>query len=108
MKRMTKLSLMVLGMIALVGGDLNMAPQPSQAATHKSAKKVKWHKGTPKAIRGKYQTKHFDADLMSQYKIGRGVGAKGRDVVFRSLTNVHISERFFVSTIINKRKKPLW
>jgi len=70
MKRLTKLSLIVLGMTALIGGNLNMTAQPSQAAKHKTTKKVKWHKGTPKALRGKYQTKHFGADLMSQYKIG--------------------------------------
>ncbi|GAW99577.1 hypothetical protein [Secundilactobacillus mixtipabuli] len=33
------------------------------------AKKVTWHRGTPKVLRGKYKTKKYGADLMAIYKI---------------------------------------
>lgn len=33
------------------------------------AKKVTWHRGTPKALRGNYKTKKYGADLQSIYKI---------------------------------------
>ncbi|MFC6180984.1 hypothetical protein [Lactiplantibacillus daowaiensis] len=68
MKRITKLLLIVFGTVLLVGGT-GVTAQTSQAATHKTAKKVKWHKGTPKAVRGYYETKPDAAGLASQYKI---------------------------------------
>lgn len=94
---MKKQLLLVVSATALflgTGSTFAQAKAPiSYAHTH-TTKKAKWHKGTPKALRGKYKTKHYGADLMMIYKIrpkstwfwGSGMPVvKGKNVHYRSL-----------------------
>ncbi|ARN92609.1 hypothetical protein AZI11_06720 [Levilactobacillus brevis] len=90
-----KKSLLMMGaMMAALGTSELVAqvnPQPVSAHT---TKKAKWHSGTPKALRGKYRTKHYGADLMMVYKIrpkstwfwGSGMPViTGKNVAYKSL-----------------------
>lgn len=50
-------------------GAQAQAGQTQPMYPHKTVVKAKWHKGTPKKVRGKYKTKHYDADLMMILKV---------------------------------------
>lgn len=43
--------------------------QAKQTGTYQHKTTAKWHKGTPKRVRGKFKTKHYGADLQMVIKI---------------------------------------
>ncbi|MFC6260327.1 hypothetical protein [Levilactobacillus fujinensis] len=72
--------------------------------------KTKWHKGTPKTLRGKYKTKQDSAGLMAIYKIrakstwywASGMSVqKGYNVHYESLGNKHYIIRYDAHKIGN-------
>ncbi|MCT4488407.1 hypothetical protein [Levilactobacillus parabrevis] len=70
MKKIVTHSFLVAGAALMLVGFGGTTTQAAQITTyqHKSSK-VKWHKGTPKNVRGKFKTKHYGADLMMETKI---------------------------------------
>lgn len=55
----------ILGGSAIVSTQMVQPSVTANAAKHhKKHKKAVWKHGMPKALRGKYETKHFGADLM--------------------------------------------
>ncbi|KRL94096.1 hypothetical protein FD28_GL000643 [Levilactobacillus hammesii DSM 16381] len=69
-KTVTQTFLMAGAALMLVGfgGTTTQASQTSTSYQHK-ATKVKWHKGTPKSVRGNFKTKKYGADLMMETRI---------------------------------------
>lgn len=61
-----KFTNLVAAMLLTVSPIVTLGTSNSQANTVQAAT---WHKGTPKAIRGKYKTHHYGADLMSTFTI---------------------------------------
>lgn len=91
MKKLTKHMLVALGVAALL--LLGIGGTTAQASTttfqHKSAT-VKWHKGTPKSVRGKFKTKHYGADLMMETKIrAKSIWFWGSGMPVQKGYNVH-------------------
>lgn len=99
MNQLNKYGVLVVGMAGLwlgVNGEVAQA-QTTTSYLH-TTKTAKWHKGTPKALRGKYRTKHYDADLMSIYKVhakstwywasGMPI-VRGKNVHYQSLGHHH-------------------
>lgn len=91
MKKIFKLAMMTIATTGIFWGAINVTTRPTQIL---AAKKVKWHKGTPKALRGNYETKKYGADLMEVYRIkaksfwfwGSGMPVQdGHNVYYRSL-----------------------
>lgn len=56
-----------LSLVAIIVGMLFIFLGLGSSNSHVEA--AAWHKGTPKVIRGKYKTHHYDADLMSTFTI---------------------------------------
>lgn len=93
MKKMFKLIMMTIATTGVFWGAINVTTRPTQVLAAKHAKKVKWRKGTPKELRGNYETKKYGADLMfiglkpSRFGFG-GSGMPvqdGHNVYYRSL-----------------------
>ncbi|MFC6180982.1 hypothetical protein [Lactiplantibacillus daowaiensis] len=104
MKKIVKLAAITLVTTGLFWGATNsVTTQPTQVMAAKHAKKVKWHKGTPKTLRGTYQTKKYGADLMAICKIkaksywywASGMPVQdGHNVYYRSLGHHRYMIRF--------------